>query len=107
MPGWVWVVLVIFFLVMLVSGIIYAVRHAISALHVVAGTGDDITNALARLEQDPETREKQVPSFVLPIDVSAERYADAHSAVIRHQEEIRSRHAAIWKRWKTFNDLDR
>lgn len=107
MPGWVWILLVIFLLVMLVAGAVYAIRHALAALHVVNETGGRIADVFARLEQEPTPKEVETPSFVLPLEVSADRYADAHSAVIRHQEETRSKHAAVWKRWKTFNDLAR
>ncbi|MBT1177957.1 hypothetical protein JS532_10415 [Bifidobacterium callimiconis] len=107
MPGWVWVLLVIFLLAMLITGSVYAVRRALAALHAVNETGGRVADIFARLDQEPTTGDAEAPSFILPLEVSADRYADAHSVVIRHQEETRSRHATVWKRWKTFNDLGR
>ncbi|MBW3088153.1 hypothetical protein KIH77_05340 [Bifidobacterium sp. 82T24] len=104
MPVWIWVILVVFFITMTVAGLVYAIRHALSAWHTVAETGGRIGDLLSRLESTQTERQAERPSFTQPLSMTAERYADAHAEVIRNQERRRDRHVLVWKRWKSFND---
>ena len=107
MPGWIWVILVIFLFAMLIIGTIYVVRHAIAALRTVGTVGDRVDEVMSHISDGrPQTGEEQ-PIFTQPLRTATDRYAEAHAKVIEHKEQVQNRHAAIWKRWKSFNELDR
>lgn len=107
MPGWIWVILVIFLFAMLIIGTIYVVRHAVAALRTVGMVGGRVSEVMSRLgEEQPQSGEEQ-PIFTQPLRTATDRYAEAHAKVIEHREQVQNRHAAIWKRWKSFNEPDR
>lgn len=107
MPGWIWIVLVAFLLVTLIVGGVYVIRHAISAMHVIGRTGDEVSSRLSRLEADDHRQRNEPPMFTRPLAEAADRYARTQAHIMEHRDHVRNRHVAIWKRWKTFNDLDR
>ncbi|NEG96855.1 hypothetical protein GFD17_08860 [Bifidobacterium sp. SMB2] len=103
MPAWIWIVLVLFFIVMVVAGLVYAGKRAIAAMHVIGETSAKTFGVLDRLGQQAAPRRPEPPSYTQPLHVAADRYAEAHAEVIRHQDAVRDRHVAIWRRWKEFN----
>ncbi|PJM74776.1 hypothetical protein [Bifidobacterium simiarum] len=108
MPGWIWIVLVVFLFVVLIVGGVYVILHAIAAMHVIGGTGDRVAQRLSRIESEGATeRSAEPPAFTRPLSETAERYAATQARIIEHREQVHQRHVAAWKRWKTFNDLDR
>lgn len=107
MPGWVWPVLVVLFVVVLVAGLAFAGWRAFMAVRSVARTGSRLSEPLSRLEGTDIRRREEPPIFTQPLSQATDRYSTAHAEVVRHRERIRDRHIEIWERWESFNDLDR
>ena len=106
MPGWIWILLVIFMLAMLIGGAVYAIRHAMAAGRSIGRVSDDLSR---RMPQPPvsgqslATDRTEGPAFALPLSHSTERYSQAHAQVLQRKEQRRRNHARIWRRWKQFN----
>ena len=106
MPGWIWVLLVIFMLSMLVGGAVFAIRHAMAAGRSIGRVSDDLNR---HMPQPPATVQPQAtdrtegPAFALPLSQSTERYSQAHALVLQRKDRRRRNHGLIWRRWKQFN----
>ena len=101
MPWWIWLLLVLFMVAVLVVGGIYAVRHALAALRVVSHTSGRISDRLERMTApSDDVDEPARPVFTEPLHVAAERYEQAHVAVVRRRQETRDRHVRAWRRWR-------
>lgn len=106
MPWWIWLVLSGFWLAMLIIGVIYVIRHGLSALHTLSQTGNDVSERLSVMsESSPhdEANSVQRPIFTLPLADAAEQYADAHAQVIERKERRQERHMRTWDKWANFN----
>ena len=97
MPWWVWLVLVLFMLVMIVSGIVYACLHGYHAFKDMAKLGECAAKRI-------DAKGKPLPFFTRPLQDAAERYTNAHAEVIERREANRNRHAQQWAQWRHFND---
>ena len=93
MPWWIWLLLALFMLAMVVSGVVYACLHGYRAFKDVA-KGKPL----------PQNNENEAPFFTRPLKDAADRYADAHAGVIERHEAKRSRHAQQWAQWRHCND---
>ncbi|KAB8295461.1 hypothetical protein [Bifidobacterium avesanii] len=100
MPWWIWLLLVLFMLVMLIAGVVYAGLRAVAALHAVAGVGEKVSAPLAAMgEQRPQPRQEQAPPFVEPLNKPYDRYVAAHAEVLRRRAKKEDRRADVWRRW--------
>ena len=105
MPWWVWVLLVMFMLVMIAAGLVYAGLHGLHALRDAGEIGSRIGERFAAMgESDHGSSDDDAPLFTQPLDVARERYIDAHADVIRRHDAKRRRHAERWRDWSQFND---
>lgn len=104
MPGWVWVILVLFLVAMIALGVFYAFRHGSAALSSVAPEGRRIRKDLAALS-DKETQPDRKPlALERPVGQMAQDYEDAHYRLVRHRLQVRNhRDAENWRRWADFN----
>lgn len=101
MAWWVWVLLAAFMIVVLAVGGIYVFRRAVAALRIVSGVGAKVSDRLERMgEREDGSDSTASPSFVHPLRQTAERYSDAHAAVIERRRAARMRHAQAWRRWR-------
>ena len=105
MPWWVWLVLVLFMLMMIVSWIDYACLHGYHAFKEVAKLGECAAKRIDAMgKQFPRQNENDTPFFTRPLQDAADRYANAHAEVIERREAKRHRHAQQWAHWRHFND---
>ncbi|MEE1296537.1 MAG: hypothetical protein UHD09_06825 [Bifidobacterium sp.] len=105
MPWWVWLVLALFMLAMLVAGAAYALVHGMHAMKQVSTTGEKVNARVSKMSQRyDEDDQPQRAIFTEPLQVAADRYADAHAEVIERRERRQDRYATIWRRWSQFND---
>lgn len=104
MPGWVWILLVLFMIAMLVSGAVYAIIHAIRAGKTVGQVGESVGRHMPQpVDKDARPRESTGPFFAQPLNKASERYSQAHADLLRRKNYKRDRHASAWARWKHFN----
>ncbi|MFT8638890.1 hypothetical protein [Bifidobacterium sp.] len=103
MPGWIWLVLVIFMIAMLVGGAIYVVFRAMAAMRSVGRLSSAIEEKLSPVQEDDENS-AEAPLFTRPLHVAGERYSVAHAEVLRRHDRIHERHMRTWQQWKHFND---
>ncbi|MCH4208556.1 hypothetical protein [Bifidobacterium sp.] len=105
MPGWIWVVLVLFMLVVLVAGAAFVVVHAIRAMRVISDVGSAVNDRIAAMSERDESGETQNATavFAQPLRTASERYAQAHSRVIARRMRRHERHVERWTQWRTFN----
>ena len=105
MPWWIWLLLALFMLAMVVSGVVYACLHGYRAFKDVAKLGERTAKRIRRWAKTiaPKQRE-EAPFFTRPLKDAADRYADAHAGVIERHEAKRSRHAQQWAQWRHCND---
>lgn len=105
MPGWVWVVLACFFVIMLVLGTLFAFHHAKNAARTIKPVIEHTQEKLAQMkEQKSEDVDSLDPIFVRPLDVAIDEYAAAHADVLARRDERRQRYATAWTRWSRFNE---
>lgn len=105
MPGWIWLVLVVFMLAMLATGVLYVVVHAVRAVKKASAVGDAVSSTLGKMSVDADAVAPGEPAiFTQPLSTAADRYSQAHAQVIRRQEARRNRYAGIWSKWLHFND---
>lgn len=105
MPWWIWLLLALFMLAMVVSGVVYACLHGYRAFKDVAKLGERTANESRRWANHcPQNNENEAPFFTRPLKDAADRYADAHAGVIERHEAKRSRHAQQWAQWRHCND---
>ena len=94
MPWWIWLLLALFMLAMVVSGVVYACLHGYRAFKDVAKLGERTAKRIEAMGKPlPQNNENE-----------ADRYADAHAGVIERHEAKRSRHAQQWAQWRHCND---
>ncbi|NEG89230.1 hypothetical protein [Bifidobacterium aerophilum] len=100
MPWWVWLMLVLFMLAMIVGGVAYAAVHAVRAMHGIGDVGSRIGELIDDMQQpDPTDDAPAAPTFTQPLRTAADRYAEAHVAVIEREHATRERHARQWAEW--------
>ena len=98
MPWWIWLLLALFMLAMVVSGVVYAFKD-------VAKLGERTAKRIEAMGKPlPQNNENEAPFFTRPLKDAADRYADAHAGVIERHEAKRSRHAQQWAQWRHCND---
>ncbi len=107
MPGWIWILLVIFMLAMLIGGAVYAIRHAMAASRSIGRVSEDLNRHMpqppAAGQSQATTDKTEGPAFALPLSQSTERYSQAHALVLQRNAQRRRNHGHIWRRWKQFN----
>lgn len=105
MPGWIWIVLVVFMVAILVIGCAYAIMHAVAAGKVVSAMSEEVSRHMPDLDDGKRTAsdEDQAPFFTQPISVTSHRYARAHAGKLIRRDRSRLRHESIWVRWARFN----
>lgn len=106
MPGWIWVLLVLFMLAMIVAGGIYAFLKAKAAFGKLGGLNSHVQKAMEAINAEPEPREEHAPALTNPLAQSAQRYEEAHAARLDYKQAKRNRHVITWRRWERFNTLD-
>lgn len=101
MPWWIWLLLVLFMIVMIAAGAVYAIRRAIAAMGVLSETGAKVGDRLARMGESAATEpDDDAPIFTQPLSIAAGRYEQAHVGVILRKEAKRRRHVEAWRRWR-------
>lgn len=101
MPWWIWLLLVLFMIVMIAIGGVYAVRRALAALGTISETGSRIGDRLARMGKPVAAQpDDDAPIFTKPLRTAADRYEQAHVDVILRKEAKRRRHVEAWRRWR-------
>ena len=104
MPWWIWLLLALFMLAMVVSGVVYACLHGYRAFKDVAKLGERTAKRIEAMGKPlPQNNENEAPFFTRPLKDAADRYADAHAGVIERHEAKRSRHAQQWAQWRHCN----
>jgi flagellar basal body-associated protein FliL len=106
MPGWIWVLLVLFMIGMIIAGGIYAFLKAKGALSTLGGLGSHVQKAMEAMSTEPEAIEAHAPAVTDSLAQTAQRYEEAHTARLEHKQMKRNRHVATWRRWDRFNTLD-
>ena len=105
MPWWLWLLLALFMLTMIITGIAYAGIHGYRAFKDSAKVASRIAQRFDAMGQPlPEATQDESPFFTRPLQDAADRYAQAHAEVINRREARRARHAQQWTSWKHFND---
>ena len=105
MPWWIWLLLALFMLTMIITGIAYAGIHGYRAFKDSAKVASRIAQRFDAMGQPlPETTQDESPFFTRPLQDAADCYAQAHAEVINRHEVRRARHAQQWASWKHFND---
>lgn len=105
MPWWIWLLLALFMLTMIITGIAYAGIHGYRAFKDSAKVASRIAQRFDVMGQPlPETTQDESPFFTRPLQDAADCYAQAHAEVINRHEVRRARHAQQWASWKHFND---
>lgn len=108
-PVWVWVLLWIIFFANLAAGIVYVIRHGLTALKKAGKTGEEISTILTRMgEHDTHhLLEHEAPFFTQPLADVAQRYADTRVDVEKRHMKIDGQHYQAHKRWNdyTLEDL--
>lgn len=103
MPGWIWVLLVIFMLVMIVAGAAYAFLKAKKSLSIAGALGSHVGKVMDKLGEEPEDSAPHVPALAQPLADTAKVYEDAHKSRLEYKQARRNKHTATWRRWEKFN----
>ncbi len=100
MPGWIWVVLVLFFFAMFISGAIYVLLRIKKGIETAGRTGMKISSSLKKLAAGEESeKQREAPIFTRPLSEAAEAYSDAHAEKIRRKDAAHRKHRNIWAKW--------
>lgn len=105
MPGWIWILLVIFLLLVLVAGAIYVFRHAKAAIGLLTPLvhrAQTDMDAINRASQQPVGEREPIVLDRSLADVRQD-YENAHVRLLQHKNERRARRdAERWPRWRDF-----
>lgn len=99
MPWWIWLVLALFMLAMIGAGIAYAIVHGLRGLKTAGQVGSRIGKIMDLMQQSTEPHDEPAPSFTESLRDVADRYAQAHVAIIEREHATRARHIRQWARW--------
>lgn len=109
MPGWVWVLLVIFLLAMLVSGAVFVFRRGKAAIDLLTPLGhraQEDMDAIRRAQDQPVPERQEIVLGRTLADVRSD-YEDAHTDLLRHKNARKAdRDASRWPRWAAFGTQD-
>lgn len=103
MPGWIWIVLVIFMFAMLIAGGIYAFAKARAALGNLGGLSVHLRKVLEAVEQGAGDTPASLPAVTKPLADTAERYENVHAQKLQRKQDRKARHVQNWQRWEKFN----
>lgn len=103
MPGWIWVILAVFMLVMIVAGGIFAFLKAKGAFSGLGELNARVQKDLSAIGEKEDLRSPSAPAVTHPLARTAERYADIHAATLDRKAARRARHTEHWSRWEKFN----
>lgn len=105
MPGWVWVLLVIFLLAVLVAGAVFVFLRGKAALDLLTPLGRRVrkdTAAIQEAQNQPAPEREQIVLGRPLADVRKD-YEDAHTDLLRHKNARKAdRDEARWPRWAAF-----
>ena len=105
MPGWIWILLVVFLLIVLVCGIAYAIvraKHAIEAVHPLAARFGHDMAAIQEAQDEPAPERKPIV-MARSLSDAQQDYEDAHAALVSHKIERKAaRDAQRWPRGAAF-----
>lgn len=100
----VWVVLVLAMIAVVCIGVVYAIRRGIAALRLVSALGEAVSQRMDAMQEPAAQSRREPASFTQPLQQVAMRYSDAYAKVIERQDRKQERHAAVWRRWRLFNE---
>lgn len=103
MPGWIWVLLVIFMLVMIIAGAAYAFFKAKKSLPIAGALGSHVSKVMDKLGEEPEDSAPHVPAVAQSLVDTAKAYEDAHKSRLEYKQARRNKHTVTWRRWEKFN----
>lgn len=104
MSGWIWLLLIVFMIVILISGAVYVLFRALAAGRTATRLASVVENKLSETQSNEQPEETHPPLFTQPLRVASEHYAKAHADVIARHNRIHERHMATWQQWKHFNE---
>ncbi|MFT8355897.1 MAG: hypothetical protein ABF780_03030 [Bifidobacterium aquikefiri] len=104
MPGWIWLLLVIFMIVVLIAGAAYVVFRALAAMRTATKLSTVIGAKIADAQSSSQDKEPQDPLLTQPLSVASDRYSQTHAEVLRRHNRIHERHMRTWQQWRYFND---
>ncbi|MCI1984123.1 MAG: hypothetical protein LKJ47_05060 [Bifidobacteriaceae bacterium] len=103
MPGWIWIILVVFMLIMIVGGAAYAFFKGLHTVRGLSTLGAHAQKDMAAMQTEPQPRTQRNPAFTQPLEDTAKAYEDAHLKRREYKAARRNRHVATWRRWEAFN----
>ncbi len=109
MPGWVWVLLVLFLIAVLIAGAVFVFLRGKAALGLLAPLGHRAQKDMAAIQeaQDQPAPERKQVVLGRPLADVREDYEDAHTDLLRHKNRRKAeRDAARWPRWAAFGTQD-
>jgi uncharacterized membrane protein len=106
MPGWIWVLLVIFLIAVIVSGCWYAFRHLRQGLASLTPLEQAAQKDLAQISsaRDSAAQTSNKPLVLSrAIGDAASDYEEAHFHLVSHRQKIHDQRDQRWARWARFN----
>lgn len=109
MPGWIWVCLVIFLLLVLVAGGLYVFLQVKKGLTQLSPLSRSFQKDLAQIRRASDEPAPQRKPIMLARSLSSMRqdYEDAHTSLLRHKNACKAqRDSPRWERWAVFGTAD-
>ena len=104
MPWWIWLLLALFMLAMVVSGVVYACLHGYRAFKDVAKLGERTAKRIEAMGKPlPQNNENEAPFFTRPLKDAADRYADAMPESLRGMKRSEASCSTV-AQWRHCND---
>lgn len=102
MPGWIWICLVVFLLLVLVGGTAYVFWRGRRALRHLSPVTKRVQKDLSQIREatDQPSGRGKLPVLARPLEDVRMDYEQAHMDLLRHKMKRREqRDASAWKRW--------
>jgi hypothetical protein len=99
MPGWIWIVLVAFMLVVLALGGFYAFKCVMKLSKVVKEAGEEVAARMGDMKVEPEAGESHDSLLAQPLWAAADHYSQAHVRIDEKHMRRHRNHVATWNRW--------
>jgi uncharacterized membrane protein len=106
MPGWIWIILVLFLVTMIAVGLWYAFCHfrqALASLTPLQHTIQKDMNEISAVRDRAQHGSSKPLVLTHSVGQTAADYEEAHYRLVVHRQKAHNRRDQRWARWARFN----